>query len=49
MKKERNQAIYEAYVRGEKVTDIAQEFGMDVTGVSRVAKKMDAAPRRAYK
>lgn len=49
MNKERNQAIYEAYVRGDKVTDIAQEFGMDVTGVSKVAKKMGAAPRRAYK
>lgn len=49
MKNERNQAIYEAYVRGDKVVDIAQEFGVDVTRVSKVAQKMGAAPRRAYK
>lgn len=44
-KTERNQAIYEAYVSGEKVGDIAERFGMQATNVSAIAKRMGAEPR----
>lgn len=43
---ETKQAIYEAYVNGEKVTDIAEKFGLFPTNVSRLAISMGATPRK---
>ena len=43
---ETKQAIYEAYVNGEKVTDIAEKFGRSPTKASRLAISMGATPRR---
>lgn len=42
---EKNLAIYEAYVNGEKVKDIAERFGVAATYVSKKAKQMGATPR----
>lgn len=49
MNKERNQGIYEAYVRGDKVVDIAKQFGVDTTQVSKIALRMGAEARREFK
>lgn len=42
---ERSQAIYEAYINGDKVRDIAARFGVTNSYISQVAKRMGAPAR----
>ena len=46
MNKDRNQAIYEAYINGDKVKDIAERFGVTHSYISQVAKAMGAPARK---
>lgn len=46
MNKERKQAIYEAYINGDKIKDIAKRFGVTNSYISQVAKKMGAPARQ---
>lgn len=49
MTNEMKKEIYEAYVNGEKVTDIAKKHDMWAADVSRIAISMGAQPRRELK
>ena len=40
------QGIYEAYMSGMRVTDIAEMYGVNTSTASHVAKVMGATPRR---
>lgn len=49
MTNETKKEIYEAYINGEKVTDIAKKHDMWAADVSRIAISMGAQPRRTLK
>jgi hypothetical protein len=46
MEKETKQGIYDAYVRGDKVVDISEKYGILTSYVKKIATDMGATPRQ---
>jgi Mor family transcriptional regulator len=41
-KLERNRAIYERYLRGEKAADLAREFGVSVRRINKLIRRFES-------